>query len=99
MAVLLTLTSGVILDQSENNNQQHFDAEIDASMLYCPLPVLRAKKALDQMSDNSILKLIATDPSSEKDIAAFVDQAGYKLSSTQHSKDTFIFFIEKTVFN
>ncbi len=97
MATLFALQFGFNVSESENNNQRHFDAEMDASDLYCPLPVLRAKKALDQMSDNSILKLIATDPAAEQDIEAFVDQAGYTLVDTEHSEATFIFYIEKTI--
>ncbi len=49
------------------------------------------------MSDNSILKLIATDPGSVKDIEAFTQQSGYKLRDTDHTEDTFVFYIEKRV--
>ena len=79
------------------NKAQTTDAELDASGLYCPLPVLRAKTALDKMSDNSILKLIATDPGSQKDIEAYTQQSGRKLLDTQHTNNCFIFYIEKTV--
>ncbi len=84
------------VDQANQNNQQGFDAEIDASDLFCPLPVLRAKQALDQMSADAVLKLIATDPATEKDIEVFVDQAGYELIDNEHENDTFIFYIQKT---
>ena len=83
------------MDQTNHNKQQKFDAKIDASNLFCPLPVLRAKQALDQMSTNAILKLIATDPGTEKDIEAFVDQAGYKLIGYEHENDLFVFYIQK----
>ena len=85
------------MNKVETKDNKHSDAQLDASGLYCPLPVLRAKKALDQMSDNSILKLIATDPGSEKDIEAYTQQSGYKLLDTDHSDDCFVFYIEKTV--
>ncbi len=85
------------MDKSESNNEQQFDAEIDASDLFCPQPVLLAKKALDRMSKNSVLKLIATDPSSKKDIEAFVDQAGYKLIDSELNDELFIFYIEKVI--
>ena len=77
--------------------QREFDAELDASDLYCPLPVLRAKKALDKMSDNAVLKLIATDPGSREDIRAFTEQAGYRLLGDDHSDTRFVFYIEKTM--
>ena len=85
------------MKKTETTQDRHLDAELDASGLYCPLPVLRAKKALDQMSDNSILKLIATDPGSEKDIEAYTQQSGYRLLDTDHDDDCFVFYIEKTV--
>lgn len=85
------------MNKAETTDTMHSDAELDTSGLYCPLPVLRAKKALDQMSDNSILKLIATDPGSQKDIEAYTQQSGNKLLDTDHSDDSFVFYIEKTV--
>lgn len=85
------------MNKADTTDTRSADAELDASGLYCPLPVLRAKKALDQMSDNSILKLIATDPGSQKDIEAYSQQSGCKLLDTQHTNDCFVFYIEKTV--
>ena len=85
------------MKKTEMTGTKHSDAELDASGLYCPLPVLRAKKALDQMSDNAILKLIATDPGSQKDIEAYTQQSGHKLLDTEHSDKAFVFYIEKTV--
>ena len=85
------------MKMTESTDSKHSDAELDASGLYCPLPVLRAKKALDQMSDNSILKLIATDPGSQKDIEAYTQQSGHRLLDTEHTEKRFVFYIEKTV--
>ena len=85
------------MSKTETTQNKHSDAELDASGLFCPLPVLRAKKALDQMSDNAVLKLIATDPGSQLDIEAYTQQSGYKILDTDHSDDSFIFYIEKTV--
>ena len=85
------------MSKTEEKPEIESDAQLDASDLYCPLPVLRAKKALDQMSDNSVLKVIATDPGSEKDIKAFTEQAGHKLVATDHGDNLYIFYIEKTI--
>ena len=85
------------MSKTENTDIKHSDAQLDASGLYCPLPVLRAKKALDQMSDNAVLKLTATDPGSQKDIEAYTQQSGYRLVSTDHTSDCFVFYIQKTV--
>jgi len=84
------------VNETEDNNRRDFDAEFDASDLFCPLPVLSAKKTLDKMSANSVLKLTATDPAAEKDIEVFVEQAGYTLIDTEHGEKSFTFYIEKT---
>jgi tRNA 2-thiouridine synthesizing protein A len=44
-----------------------FDAELDAKGLNCPLPILRAKKAIAELSSGQVLKIVATDPGSVKD--------------------------------
>ena len=58
------------------------DQELDARNLNCPLPILRAKKALNGMEAGKILKIMATDPGSVKDFAAFANQTGNELSSS-----------------
>jgi len=50
------------------------DQELDASGLNCPLPILRAKKALNGMTSGQVLHIIATDPGSVKDFEAFAKQ-------------------------
>ena len=49
-----------------------FDAELDAKGLNCPLPILRAKKAIAELSSGQVLKIVATDPGSVKDFEALV---------------------------
>jgi tRNA 2-thiouridine synthesizing protein A len=59
--------------------------EVDARGLTCPLPILRAKKALADMQSGQILKVLATDPGSQRDFAAFSKQTGNELvESTSH---------------
>lgn len=53
--------------------------EVDASGLKCPLPILRAKKALAQMQSGEVLKVITTDPHAEQDFQAFCKQTGNAL--------------------
>lgn len=55
------------------------DTEVDASGLKCPLPILRAKKALAQMASGQVLKVITTDPHAERDFQAFCNQTGNAL--------------------
>ncbi|AZY49746.1 sulfurtransferase TusA family protein [Bordetella avium] len=56
-----------------------FDLEVDASGLNCPLPILRAKKALAQLVSGQILRVITTDVKAERDFQAFATQSGNAL--------------------
>ena len=60
---------------------QH-DREVDARGLNCPLPILRTKKALNDMASGQVLRIVATDPGSVRDFIAFAKQTGNELSST-----------------
>jgi tRNA 2-thiouridine synthesizing protein A len=53
--------------------------EIDTRGLNCPLPILKAKKALADMSSGQVLKVVATDPGSVRDFQAFARQTGNEL--------------------
>lgn len=55
------------------------DRELDARGLNCPLPILKAKKALAEMSSGQVLKVIATDSGSVRDFQAFAKQTGNEL--------------------
>ena len=65
-----------------------FNRELDARGLRCPLPILRAKKLLNEMKSGDVLHIFATDPGSPKDFQAFSRQTGHELlSSTQNDKE------------
>lgn len=53
-----------------------FDREVDARGLNCPLPILRAKKALADLQTGQVLKIVCTDPGSVRDFQAFARQTG-----------------------
>jgi tRNA 2-thiouridine synthesizing protein A len=53
--------------------------EVDARGLNCPLPILKAKKALSEMSSGEVLRVVATDPGSVRDFQAFARQTGNEL--------------------
>ncbi len=75
-----------------------FDSELDASGLNCPLPILRAKKAISALEAGQTLKIIATDPGSVKDFEAFCKQTGNELVSSVSSGEEdgkFAFLIKK----
>jgi tRNA 2-thiouridine synthesizing protein A len=73
----------------------NFDKELDARGLNCPLPILRAKKALTDMASGQVLRIVATDPGSVKDFAAFSKQTGNSLLSSETVENEFIFFMKK----
>ncbi|HRK77623.1 MAG: preprotein translocase subunit TatC [Thiobacillus sp. SCN 63-374] len=73
----------------------NFDKELDARGLNCPLPILRAKKALADVGSGQVLKILSTDPGSVKDFAAFAKQTGNELLSTAEAGGEFTFFMKK----
>ena len=72
-----------------------FDKELDARGLNCPLPILRCKKALAEISNDQVLKMMATDPGSVKDFQAFCKQTGHELLSLEQNESLFTFYIRK----
>lgn len=72
-----------------------FDKELDARGLQCPLPILRTKKALGELASGQVLKIIATDPGSVKDFAAFANQTGHELMTSTEAGGEFTFFIKR----
>ncbi len=72
-----------------------FDKELDARGLNCPLPILRTKKALTDMTSGQVLKIVATAPGSVKDFQAFSKQTGNELLSSDTADKEFIFFMKR----
>ena len=71
------------------------DKELDVKGLNCPLPILRAKKALTDMTSGQVLKVVATDPGSVKDFAAFCKQTGNPLLSSDDNGSEYTYLISK----
>lgn len=72
-----------------------FQKELDARGLNCPLPILKAKKALAEMVSGEILRVLATDPGSVRDFQAFARQTGNDLvEQSEHNKE-FVFFMRR----
>ena len=72
-----------------------FDKELDARGLNCPLPILRAKKALAELRSGQVLKVLATDPGALRDFQAFSKQTGHELVSHGEERKEFTFFMRK----
>lgn len=73
----------------------NFDKELDARGLNCPLPILRAKKALNELKSGQVLKIVATDPGSVKDFQAFSKQTGNELLSHAEAQKEFTFYLKR----
>ena len=71
------------------------DLELDARGLNCPLPILRAKKALNNMTSGQVLHVVATDPGSIKDFEAFARQTGNELVESSEVDGEFMFLVKK----
>ena len=69
--------------------------EIDTRGLNCPLPILKAKKALAAMSSGQLLKVVATDTGSIKDFQAFAKQTGNELVQQETVGEEFIHVLRR----
>jgi tRNA 2-thiouridine synthesizing protein A len=71
------------------------DRELDVRGLHCPLPILKTKKALSELSSGQILRILATDPAAVIDFQVFADQTGHALLSSTEDAGTFTFHLRK----
>lgn len=73
----------------------NIDKEINTRGLNCPLPILKAKKALAEIESGQTLKVIATDPGSVRDFQAFARQTGHELLEQQSVGGEFIHVLRR----
>ena len=73
----------------------NIDKQIDTRGLNCPLPILRAKKALTDMQSGQLLKVVATDPGSLRDFQAFARQTGNELVEQQQQGEDIIHVLRR----
>jgi len=71
------------------------DLELDTRGLNCPLPILKAKKALTPMQSGQLLKVVSTDKGSLRDFAAFAKQTGNELVSQETMGDEFVHVLKR----
>ncbi|MEO7335159.1 MAG: sulfurtransferase TusA family protein [Caldimonas sp.] len=69
--------------------------ELDTRGLNCPLPILKAKKALADMASGDVLRVISTDPGSTRDFQAFARQTGNELVEQSNSGDEFVHLLRR----
>jgi tRNA 2-thiouridine synthesizing protein A len=72
-----------------------FDVELDARQLACPLPILRVKKALSQMTSGQLIRVIATDKGAPKDFEEFCRQTGNELLSSTINDGEYVFYLRR----
>jgi TusA-related sulfurtransferase len=72
-----------------------FDREVDARGLNCPLPILRAKKALSDLQSGQVLRVVATDPGSQRDFQAFAKQTGNELVGSESKDREWVFYLKR----
>jgi len=73
----------------------NIDLEIDTRGLNCPLPILKAKKALAGMQSGQVLKVVSTDTGSVRDFAAFAKQTGHELLSQSNEGSDFVHILKR----
>eukprot|EP00042_Codosiga_hollandica_P002947 m.930677 g.930677 ORF g.930677 m.930677 type:complete len:76 (-) comp176178_c0_seq1:35-262(-) len=69
--------------------------ELDTRGLNCPLPILKAKKALAEMLSGELLRVVSTDPGSMRDFQAFARQTGNELVEQNSSADEFVHVLRR----
>lgn len=76
-------------------DSHNIDTEVDARGLNCPLPILRAKKALAGMASGQLLRVLATDTGSLRDFQAFARQTGNELVEQRTEGEEFIHVLRR----
>jgi len=80
-----------------NNNDITVTALLDVTDLRCPLPLLKAKRELNGLSEGGVLKVIATDPGSKRDFSAYIEHSNHEMLCTFEENSQFIYIIKKGV--
>ncbi len=71
------------------------DIELDLSGLQCPMPLLKAKLALNAMQASQVLKVVATDPGSEKDFHMFAEHSDHQILDFRKDRSAYYYWIQK----
>jgi tRNA 2-thiouridine synthesizing protein A len=82
-------------DTTIDSEIMDFHKELDARGLNCPLPILKAKKALAEMATGEVLRIVATDTGSVRDFQAFAKQTGNALISHTQEGREFVFLMRR----
>lgn len=72
-----------------------YDAELDARGLFCPEPVMMLHNRINDVEPGGVLRVVATDPSTTRDIPRFCQFLGHELLSQNESDELFIYLIRR----
>jgi tRNA 2-thiouridine synthesizing protein A len=81
--------------KTSKDTRMHIDKELDTRGLNCPLPILKAKKALAEMNSGQLLRVVSTDSGSTRDFMAFAKQTGNELVEQQTEGADFIHVLKR----
>jgi tRNA 2-thiouridine synthesizing protein A len=72
-----------------------YDKELDARGLACPMPIVKTRKALNELAPGQVLKVLATDSGSVADMKAFSEQTGHELLASEQDGGTYLFYLKR----
>lgn len=76
-------------------SDSEYDAELDARGLFCPEPVMMLHNRINDVAPGRVLRVVATDPSTTRDIPRFCQFLGHKLVSQEEAGELFIYLIRR----
>lgn len=80
---------------TELNEKMAADANLDVRGLGCPMPLLKAKKAIEALDSGKILEVVGTDPGSKNDFASWAERTGNEYLGSLDVEDHFIFYLKR----
>ena len=83
------------MDGNDVSNAYQVKETLDCRGLYCPMPIVKMKKALKGMAEGEAVKILATDPGSKRDFEAFCNKTGDKLLESSEEDGVFTYVVEK----
>jgi tRNA 2-thiouridine synthesizing protein A len=75
--------------------QVNYDKELDARGLACPLPIVKTRKALNELTTGQVLRVMATDSGSVADMKAFSEQTGNELLASSQEGGMYLFYLKR----
>jgi len=83
------------MDGFNVSDKRQVKETLDCRGLYCPMPIVKMKKALKGMAEGEAVKILATDPGSKRDFEAFCNKTGDKLLESSEEDGVFTYVVEK----